>query len=826
MEVKTVQNPELQLAHDFVQYTGKNIFLTGKAGTGKTTFLKKLKEESPKRMIVVAPTGVAAINAGGVTIHSFFQLPFGPIVPGYAKTEAKSFVRFSREKRNIIRSLDLLVIDEISMVRADLLDGIDEVLRRFRKNNKPFGGVQMLMIGDMQQLPPVVKEQEWYLLRKHYKTAYFFGSLALNKSDFVTITLQHVYRQQDQDFLDILNKIREKRIDDQVISRLSERYIPDFRDEEENHITLTTHNAKARSINESKLNELESGVQRFHAKVNGDFPEYSYPTEYDLELKVGAQVMFVKNDPEVDKRFYNGKIGIVTHIGEEEVTVVSDEEEPIIVKPLEWQNIKYTVDEHTKEINEKVEGSFIQIPLKLAWAITIHKSQGLTFDRVIIDSQMAFAHGQVYVALSRCRTLEGLVLSTPFSSSSLKADRNIEDFNVRVERQQPGKEDLDISKVEFQEQLLLDLFDFGQLHKEIIWFGRQLEENITSIVLSDSGMFKKMKSEFEKEIHVVSMKFQAQLSNLLGTNGDAEQNEELQARMMKAVPYFIDKLNGLVQDPLDALSIDTDNKEIKKTITKAEENLVNEVSLKLACLASCSDGFEVKQYMVERAKASMEAPTKKRKKKQIKPEVSDEISNPGLYDLIKNWRNVKSREQGVSVFMVLPLKTMRALSAQVPSTMDDLKKVHGFGKKKIEHFGEEILELINNYREHHDVEIVLPGKRKNLNITPKKPTRALSFELWQKHRDIIKVAQERGMAPSTIEGHLAHFVGTGKLAVEDFVDSQKMNPISTFFTKNPEATLGEAREQLGEDYSYTELKFVREHVSFTGGLEYGESEEA
>jgi ATP-dependent exoDNAse (exonuclease V) alpha subunit len=348
---KSVHNPELQLAFDYVQYTGHNIFLTGRAGTGKTTFLRDLKRQSPKRMIVVAPTGVAAINAGGVTIHSFFQLPFGPRVPGYTENEDRKGFRFSTHKRNIIKSLDLLVIDEISMVRADLLDSIDERLRQFRRNNQPFGGVQLLMIGDMQQLPPVVKGEEWELLRKFYETPYFFSSRSLLKSSYITITLQHVYRQRDEKFIRLLNKIRDKQVDNETLAMLNERYKPDFNPGDDNYIILTTHNAKAKTINDKKLGALKGKKERFTATIYGNFPEYMYPTEPELELKVGAQVMFVKNDPEPEKRFFNGKIGNVTGIHEDGVVVrCPGDDEDIYVSPLEWQHVKYVIDEKSKEI--------------------------------------------------------------------------------------------------------------------------------------------------------------------------------------------------------------------------------------------------------------------------------------------------------------------------------------------------------------------------------------------------------------------------------------------------------------------------------------------
>lgn len=386
--METINNPQLQLAFDFVQYTGTNIFLTGKAGTGKTTFLHNLKKKSPKRMIVVAPTGVAAINAGGVTIHSFFQMPFGPFIPAdFAKNSSpqeedkiasRHNQKFNREKINIIKSLDLLVIDEISMVRADLLDGIDEVLRRYKDRYKPFGGVQLLMIGDLQQLAPVAKDDEWNLLKDYYNTVFFFSSKALQKTKHITIELKHIYRQSDSIFIAMLNKIRENNIDDKTLGELNKRHIPGFDPEEkEGYITLTTHNYQAQEINESKLRKLSAKSHSFNAKIEGEFPEYSYPTEFELILKTGAQVMFVKNDSSPDKQYFNGKIGRVTNFSEGIIYVkCSGEPSPIQVEKEEWQNTKYSIDDKTKEIKETVAGTFVQYPLKLAWPLQYIKVRG------------------------------------------------------------------------------------------------------------------------------------------------------------------------------------------------------------------------------------------------------------------------------------------------------------------------------------------------------------------------------------------------------------------------------------------------------------------
>ena len=813
MDQQTIHNQPLQLAFDFVQYTGNNIFLTGRAGTGKTTFLHRLKELSPKRMIVVAPTGVAAINAGGVTIHSFFQLPFGPRVPGYAENEDRKGFRFSSRKRAIIKSLDLLVIDEISMVRADLLDSIDERLRKFRRNDQPFGGVQLLMIGDMQQLPPVVKGEEWTLLSKFYETPFFFSSRALKKSNYITITLEHVYRQQDQHFIELLNKIRDKKMDREALDILNKRYKPGFDPGDDNYIILTTHNAKAKAINEKKLNALKGKKSHYYATVEGNFPEYMYPTEPELEMKVGAQVMFVKNDPDMEKRFFNGKIGTITKLSTDYVVVqCPGDDDSIHVQPLVWENVNYTIDEETKEIKETVEGTFTQMPLKLAWAITIHKSQGLTFDKAIIDSEAAFAHGQVYVALSRCRSLEGMVLSTPFSPYSLKQDKSIEGFNELVSKSQPDEQKLEASKAKYQLEVLEDLFDFSSLRYAINGLDKAFYDGRMSLQPDADVPVKSMKEKVGKEIVEVSGKFQNQVRNLLLKNNNAEQNSELQKRVKKAVDYFSGKIKEHVSDILETLSFETDNAEVRKKINKQEERIHEITHFKLACLEACREGFVLKDYLKARAKATLGEMPKKAPSRKTKLPVSREISNPGLYDLLKEWRNTKAIEEGLPHYMVLPLRTIRALSNQAPANMDELKIVHGFGRKKLQNYGEELLILINEYRSDHELKtepLPVPLKKEK---KPKIDTRKASLELWLKHKDLKKVAEERDLAISTIEGHLARFVGTGELPVTDFVDGKKLEKLVAFFRKNPDIPLGEAKAQLGDDYSFGEMRMVRQHL--------------
>src|SRR5690554_309164 len=455
-----ITNEKLDLAWDFVNNTNRNIFLTGKAGTGKTTFLHKLKEESLKRMIVVAPTGVAAINAKGVTIHSFFQLPFGPITPD--SSENRLSKKFAKSKINIIKSLDLLVIDEISMVRADVLDGIDQVLKRFRNKNKPFGGIQVLMIGDLQQLSPVIKEEEWQILKKYYSTGYFFGSNAFSDCDVLSIELTHIYRQESLKFIEILNDVRNNTLSSHTLKQLNERYDPNFTSENhKGYITLNTHNYRADQINKKELSDLKSASMVYKAEVDRNFPEYLFPTHAQLELRVGAQVMFIKNDSSPEKRYFNGKIGEIVALDKQQIVVsCPGDSSNIVTVPETWENIRYTVDKKNKTIIDEGIGSFKQMPLRLAWAITIHKSQGLTFDNIIVDAEDAFAHGQTYVALSRCRTLEGIVLTTPISGKNIINDQEVQSFTKQAEENQPDHQMLANSQRTYQLSLNAELFDF------------------------------------------------------------------------------------------------------------------------------------------------------------------------------------------------------------------------------------------------------------------------------------------------------------------------------------------------------------------------------
>ncbi|HLO59125.1 MAG TPA: helix-turn-helix domain-containing protein [Bacteroidales bacterium] len=834
-------NPDLRLASDFLEFTNRNIFLTGKAGTGKTTFLINLRKKSPKRMIVLAPTGVAAINAGGVTIHSFFQLPFHPHVPvqylnqpvSPAPEESSSF-KMSREKVRIIKGLDLLVIDEISMVRADLLDAVDLVLRRYRDKNSPFGGVQLLMIGDIQQLAPVAKQEEWELLRQYYDTAFFFSSLALKSTNYVTIELKHIYRQHDQHFIDLLNKVRDNQLDGSALQILNSRYKPDFRpDDSSGYITLTTHNSQADSINERKLNELPSVPLVFKAEIEPEFPEYAFPTASELVLKKGAQVMFVKNDISRDKLFFNGKIGVVEGYDDDRILVKCKGENTIAVEKAEWQNMKYSLNEDTKEIQETVIGKFTQYPLKLAWAITIHKSQGLTFDRAIIDAKSAFAHGQVYVALSRCRTLEGLVLSTPVVKSGIISDPAVKGFVKEAARNSPDERILTQSKWTYQNMLLADLFDFTPVLRGVYYIQKIINEHAESLVGQPSQVTTKIISQIKTDLSEVSEKFSRQTSRLLSGNPDLSANRELQERISKACGYFSEKLSSVVAEIKD-LRLETDNKTVRKSLTDAHGKIIQEASIKLACLEKCLKGFTISAYLETKAKATLSIPEPKVKPPKVFVSISDTSGaeeNPALYNRIRKWRDARAAESSLPVYMILPSKTIATLTTVMPHTIDELSRIKGLGKRKIDQFGEDIITIIRNYCEQKHIEPKvwvpkeIPVDRKKEKKPEKKPTREVTFELYKSGNTISDIATLREMSVTTIEGHLAELVEAGNLSIDELVDPDLNERIAGEFARRDTLQLGPVKEVFGDEVTWGQLRFVASHLRRMRGEKREESQE-
>ncbi|BBO71282.1 helicase [Desulfosarcina alkanivorans] len=814
----TTANPEMQLAGEFVRDTGCHIFLTGKAGTGKTTFLRSLKKNGPKRLVVTAPTGVAAINAGGVTLHSFFQLPFGPFVPG--SDAGRSQYRFSNDKIGIIRSLDLLVIDEISMVRADLLDGVDSVLRRLRRSEQPFGGVQLLMIGDLFQLPPVVREEDWRLLDRYYASPYFFSSSALARTDMVTIELQHVYRQADRRFIDLLNRVRSNRLDPAVLRDLNARYqadaVPDDRD---GTITLSTHNRSADRINDARLKALPKRVHRFDAAVEGDFPDAMFPTAATLQLKQGAQVMFVRNDLSAERRYFNGKIGTIVHISASDIRIqCPGDPQEITVEPATWENIEYTLDKKTLEIEENTIGTFRQYPLRLAWAITIHKSQGLTFDKAIIDARAAFAYGQVYVALSRCRTLEGMVLSRPLSPTAIRTDPAVLRFSQQATRNRPSAEQLRAARIGYQQQLILECFDFQRL--------RTLLHRMAGLVLGNPGVvqvyglddIRGLQEKTDEEICTVGDKFRRQLQGLFPASALPAADAAVAGRIAKASAYFEERLTSGPARCIPGLQVDADNQALKKKLTFALNRLREEIDVKLAAVQSCAQGFSPSRYF--RALSAAAMVSGKKPKPVAAPTYTEaDVDHPELFQTLKDWRSRQAEAEGIAPYRVMHRKTLIQIAVHLPDTLPDLEAVKGIGRRLAERYGEELVAMVGSYRRAHHIEaealpppVPLPKKKK----APRIDTRQASLELFKKGLSLDQIAEQRGLVRATIEGHMAHWVETGTVRIDLLIPAEKRKAIDEQLTRMPGKPFGAIRQVLGGDVSYADIKLVqawRKHLS-------------
>ena len=716
-------NQELEMARNYALYTHRNIFLTGKAGTGKTTFLRRLQEISPKRMIILAPTGVAAINAGGMTIHSFFQLAPGLFLPGkmIAGRDPKHHYSFSKQKQNIIRSLSLLVIDEISMVRADLLDAIDDVLRRFKDRNKPFGGVQLLLIGDLQQLAPVATESEWPLLSEFYDTPYFFSSQALRQTDFVCIELSHVYRQQDESFVALLNAVRDNRLTPSIMQSLNARYRPRFTPPAgEDWITLTTHNHQAAQLNTRRLNELTTPAHTFTAKVTGEFPDTSYPTDAQLTLKVGAQVMFCKNDPSSAKAFYNGRIGRVEAIDGERVTVISDNKR-IEVGPLAWTNTRYATDAATATIREEVIGTFTQIPLRTAWAITIHKSQGLTFDHAIINAGRAFSHGQVYVALSRCRTLEGLVLATPITADVITTDPDVVQFNEFASEHVPTAESFIRDRRSFIEDILCDIFDFQPISMRLRYFARLASEHLSKYFPTYARAAAATATQVDADLLAVGFKFHQQIHQLIPLTDSFSSNNALRERVRKAMSYFASTTARVLGEFFELELPEMDNAHVREQVTNEYTLLRTAYDEKMAIFIACINDFSLNAYWDAKARATItEEPKKKKKsasrKKESTPSTSparsssptpssshrptkavinyEHITNATLYRRLLDWRNATAKERRLPTSYIMGIRTIIGITNLQPSTPDELLTIPGIGPKTASDFGPDILEIV------------------------------------------------------------------------------------------------------------------------------------
>ncbi|NOW98081.1 HRDC domain-containing protein [Mucilaginibacter sp. SG564] len=648
----TELNPAMQLAADYLELTNTVVFLTGKAGTGKTTFLQNLKLSSKKKLAVAAPTGVAAINAGGMTIHSLFQLPFGPLLPG---GNDRPDVHYGPEKKELLDNLELLIIDEISMVRPDVLDQIDLILRNVKESPHPFGGVQLLLIGDLSQLSPIIRDDEWMLLSRYYATPYFFSALAMQKAAYVRIELNHIYRQKEQAFVDILNEVRNQQISEESLRLLNARYVPDFRPATDDpYITLTTHNSIAQQVNTEFLEALQGQEFEFAATIRGDFPKDAYPTETKLKLKIGAQVMFVKNDGSAEKLYYNGKIGTVSRVEGNTVFVqCNSNDKEIEVEAAEWTNVKYQLD--GEAISESNSGSFAQIPLKLAWAITIHKSQGLTFDKAIIDVSEAFASGQAYVALSRCRTLSGMVLRNPISAHNIIGDPAVIRFNEQAALTTPDADTFRRDQVLYEKYLLGELFNFAALETRIKGF---------RILLPD----------LEKDIISVAAKFTKQLNT---------------ERSVQAATYFLEKLTAATGSLHQLLpDLIGQSKELAKKADQLMVWLMNRIRL-MEYFAQTP--FTAAAYL-EQTKDKVKTHDRSYLKALNAP------PNEKLYEQILEWRERMAVKENIMPNMVLSEKTMLAIAEKLPDTLKALSSIKGIGMQKATQYGPELIGLIRTYQ--------------------------------------------------------------------------------------------------------------------------------
>jgi hypothetical protein len=813
-------NEMFRLAAELVNQTSRDIFLTGKAGTGKTTFLKYIRDNCPKQMAIVAPTGVAAINAGGVTIHSFFQLPFSPFVPGPAgfsesnetvnRNSLISRLRFTTEKRKILQQLELLVIDEISMVRCDVLDAIDTVLRHIRKRPyERFGGVQILFIGDMFQLPPVAREAEWRILSDYYKAPYFFESAVMKAEPPVYIEFNKIYRQSDQKFIRVLNQVRNNELDKEGLGVLESRVQPLFhRESGDGYIILTTHNEMVRTINAKELAKLESQTFTYDAEVEGDFMETAYPGEVILRLKVGAQVMFIRNDLDKSKRYFNGKIGVVVKLEKEKIIVkCPNDADEIEVNKIKWENIRYALNKRTRAIDEEVLGSFTQYPLRLAWAITIHKSQGLTFEKAIIDAGNAFDSGQVYVALSRCTNLEGMVLQSRIRSNSLHIDERIVQF---CKNGNAGlvQDEMVSAKKEHLEKLLLSIFDFRLAMDNTGELKKYLTDNRASFnspALTWVGELL-MKINAAQE---TAEKFQAWLQARFREPVPPEENAMLKERVAKASHHFAKELATIVECLVQSPVV-TDSRLHSKDYNEDLKELFGELSAKKFILSGLGSDFSAEALH-------------KRKKEFILPafridsyggsvEESIESPHPVLRKQLRKLRDAICAPSSIPIFMVATGKSIDEMARYLPHTAAELEKITGFGPAKVKRYGQDFLDLILDYCNEKGLTSLIherpQGKKVRRERNGKVDTKAETFRLYKEGRTVTEIALDRKLTLQTIQDHLAHYIALGEININELLSAEKLSLIEPAIRDFEGGALTPLKNRLGNDISFGEIRLA------------------
>ena len=732
-----------------VNQTNRNIFLTGKAGTGKTTLLHKIINTCYKNTVVVAPTGIAALNAGGVTIHSMFQLPFASFLPTLSNPPiVNEFLRFEnrfslrkhfqmhKNKQQVIRNMELLIVDEVSMLRADVLDAMDYMLQFIRKDKRPFGGVQVLFIGDLLQLPPVVKQEEWEVLKHYYKGMYFFQSEVITQNPLLYVELETIYRQTDKLFISILNHLRENQLTSEDIKQLEKYVQPDFPKKHlKDYITLTTHNAKADAMNQREMSNLSSSLFSYEADIVDDFPEYLYPIEKVIQLKEGTRVMFIKNDISGEHLFFNGKMGTVVSLSEGEITVKLDGGRVINVERYEWENVRYKLNETTKDIEEERLGSFTQYPLRLAWAITIHKSQGLTFEKAILDLASVFASGQAYVAFSRLRSLDGLVLLSSVSANGINNNGEVIGYAENKASEKEVQTACYTGKTEFLQENILNTFQWNTLLEEWV-----LHRNSYSGEIGNKNLYKDWASQQlvrVQELVTVSEKFIKQLRTLFNNATDVQHIFE---RVAKGITYFTPLLKQLWYEVLLVEGKIANQKKVKQFFTELKE-LDNSLSETLKKL------FRLEQ-MIQLAQSDQ--PFDKEKIHSAKLET--------LYsELTGKINNI--------------LKNEKLFIGEYPLSKDDKPKKE---------------------------------KRSTYDIT---------LQLWKEGKTVAEIAKERTLSQATIYSHIAKCIEQDKIAITEVLPEETINELNTIFKENEElTTLKSLYEKTEERYSWDELRLFRAYL--------------
>jgi uncharacterized protein YpbB len=742
----------------FINQTHRSVFLTGKAGTGKTTLLREIIQTTHKNTVVVAPTGIAALNAGGVTIHSMFQLPFGGFIPDNSaphfsdtvKFETKSTLvrhfRMSGLKKSVIKNMELLIIDEVSMLRADLLDAIDFMMQSVRRKKVPFGGVQVLFIGDLLQLPPVIRDEEWSTLKKYYNGKFFFHSHVIQQNPPLYIELSKIFRQTDDAFISILNNLRNNQISQEDIKNLNEYVQPNF-DLKANkgYITLTTHNAKADAMNAQALQDLKGKLESFKPDVVDDFPEKIYPIEQNLQLKVGAQVMFVKNDLSPEKRYFNGKMGFIKSLSKEEILVHFPEENKTIeVEKYEWQNIRYKVNEMTKEIDEEVLGTFVHYPIKLAWAITVHKSQGLTFDKAALDVSQVFLPGQAYVALSRLRSLKGLILLSPLRMNGISNDQDVMDYSLNKATEEVLAVTLEQETRNFIRNYLKGTFDWYDLAQE--WRNHQFSYNEKSDISEKSkhAIWAKKQAESIGELLEPSRKFLSQLDKLFAS--ETFDINHISDRIHAAFNYFFIPMDNAVYDILWKLE---EVKRVKKVKAYYEELLVLE-ELQIKAVLHLMKAKLLVNAVVSGATISKENLT------------SEEIKSYRINKI--NSIQAKFKELNITL-------------------VEDDFDVDRYANKKT-------------------------SKSKET----KKSTVQETYELWQQNNSIKEIAEIRKLTPQTIYGHFAKLIEAGQVQLSEVLPEDKIDELTNFFKGKKEDSLSELMEKNGDKFTWNEMRMFKASI--------------